>query len=169
MAHFPDAPQLPPAALREVFTYPDPTRAPDERNPYSDAGRLELQGEKMAEAAYLDVMMRLNPVSNFQALQHHVQASFPGFVERTAKAYGWNRSVRGYPSNVDRNAPQEHRRLFFTYAGAVGATDQLGYYKLRESSRLPAFRFSCPTAVIFNFPRFESQWMVTHDPSYTSM
>ncbi|OSC99623.1 hypothetical protein PYCCODRAFT_1394926 [Trametes coccinea BRFM310] len=115
MAHFPNAPQLPPTALREVFTYPDPTRALDERNPYSDAGRLELQGEKMAEAAYLDSMFN---------------NGFNDLLERAARAYRWSQRVQGYPPNFDRDSPEEARRLFCVYAGAVKV--EHGYEALKR-------------------------------------
>ncbi|KAI9060804.1 hypothetical protein FKP32DRAFT_1678746 [Trametes sanguinea] len=135
MAPFPNAPQLPPAALREIFTYPDPSRAPgDDHNPYSDVRRLEFLGQKMAEAAYLDVMMRTNAVSHLdvQTIERRIHASFAGFAEKTARAYGWSLSVRGFPANVDRNTPEELRRIFYTYAGAVCVPQPGGYYNLRE-------------------------------------
>ncbi|KAI0324226.1 hypothetical protein GY45DRAFT_1365187 [Cubamyces sp. BRFM 1775] len=114
----PHAPQLPAEALREVFLYPDPNRPADPRNQFSDASRLAFFGQKMAETVYLCIAgdrMRGKDAAQIQAYFNH---TFLRFAERTAQTYQWAHNIR-YPQNVNGNAPQESRRLFFTYVGAV--------------------------------------------------
>ncbi|KAI8977741.1 hypothetical protein BD414DRAFT_495481 [Trametes punicea] len=125
----PPAPKLPAEALHEVFAYPDPTRAPDELNRFSDARRLEFFGGKMSEAAYLDVVAGRSPTVGTVDLESMMDA-FSALAERTARAHRWHERVLGYPSNVDEDSAQEARRLFFTYAGAVCV--EYGYARLRE-------------------------------------
>ncbi|KAI0643421.1 hypothetical protein C8Q79DRAFT_1012700 [Trametes meyenii] len=127
----PPAPHLPEEALREVYAYPDPARAPDEQNPYSDAGRLAIKGESMAKLVLMDILRERVPTRELTELR--VNQYLRDFAHNTTLAYRWLRWVE-FPRTVDRHSPAvslssdppapfllvvEIRRVFYTYVGAV--------------------------------------------------
>ncbi|KAI9060805.1 hypothetical protein FKP32DRAFT_1595131 [Trametes sanguinea] len=133
MAFVPPAPALPGEALLEIFIYPDPAfaanRALDESNKFSDTARLEYLGRKATELVYMDLLRTRWPHSSAEQLQGMVDNGFNALLERAASAYQWSQRVHGYPVGFDRNSPQESRRLFCVYAGAVHV--EYGYERLK--------------------------------------
>ncbi|KAI0324227.1 hypothetical protein GY45DRAFT_1439212 [Cubamyces sp. BRFM 1775] len=125
----PPAPEIPGDAALEVFVYPT-DRELDPDNRFSDARRLEYLGLMMAKAAYMDNMHRTRPSSSGDYLQDMLGNSLDNFMERAATAYAWHKRVHGYPDGFDTKSPEESRRLFCTYAGAVSV--QYGFEELQR-------------------------------------
>ncbi|KAH9895656.1 hypothetical protein C8Q73DRAFT_835148 [Cubamyces lactineus] len=127
----PHAPQLPAEALREVFLYPDPNRPVDQHNRFSNAQRLAFFGQKMAETVYLCIVGDRMRGKDAAQIQTYFDCTFLRFAERTARTYQWGHHLC-YPQGVNGNTPQEDRRLFFTYVGAVSVQYHDAFSRLQE-------------------------------------
>ncbi|KAI0824387.1 hypothetical protein BC628DRAFT_1410999 [Trametes gibbosa] len=120
MAPIPPAPQLSPAVYTEVFTYPDPSRPLNPSNPFGNAQRLAFLGDKIAGFVYVELMMKRWPRADTQQFTR----DFHTLMERAVAAYQWAYQVHGpFPPNVNPYSPAEAHRIFFTYVGAVAASE----------------------------------------------
>ncbi|KAI8977744.1 hypothetical protein BD414DRAFT_524369 [Trametes punicea] len=128
----PPAPQLPGEALLEIFVHPDSLPhncGLDDGNQFSDGRRLEVLGERMAKAAYMDVMCTKWPNVNTTQLTTLVDSTISGFMVKVVNTYRWREAVHGCPPHLVQGHEEAHR-LFKTYAGAVHI--QYGFQRLRD-------------------------------------
>ncbi|KAI0700219.1 hypothetical protein C8T65DRAFT_831605 [Cerioporus squamosus] len=101
--------------------------SPPLHEPYGDSERLAALGRRQLGAAYAQAVARARPdLVGPGALQAHIDAAFPAFVDRWVTAYGWRLALFGVPPGTDLGAPTETRRIFDTYAGAVAVQPDLG-------------------------------------------
>ncbi|KAI0656024.1 hypothetical protein C8Q70DRAFT_388161 [Cubamyces menziesii] len=129
----PPAPVLSGDATLEVFVYPAADRTLEPENKFCDTRRLACLGQVMAEAAYMDIMRQRYPASSGKDLQQMVDNQLENIMERAGEIYEWHKKVLGCPNDVDAKSPEECRRLFCTYAGAVNV--QFGFNKLESWMR----------------------------------
>ncbi|KAI0738254.1 hypothetical protein C8Q80DRAFT_1114011 [Daedaleopsis nitida] len=120
----PPAPVLEGDARLEVFQHHSFPTTP--REPYGDGRRLISLGRRHLGAAYADAIVRARLYLRGLQLQQHIDATFPGFVTRCVARYGWRDKMYAVPDGVDLEDPEETRRIFEAYAGAVVAQKDLG-------------------------------------------
>ncbi|KAJ8474516.1 hypothetical protein ONZ51_g7179 [Trametes cubensis] len=118
----PPAPKIDGEAMLEVFVHKSmkfPGAPLNNDSPYGDSDRLAALGHKILEAAYTDVLFSQRPMLKAEDMKQQVETKLQELVQAWVEGYRWREKVRYVPGSVDLKDPEETRRLFDSYVGAV--------------------------------------------------